>query len=348
MTVEARPSAREIVVLDLLGLTVALLLIAWTFLVAHLTGGLAGPVAGLLLGCVLAYGVGRISGSVAPSLVPISVVVSASALALLSHGDVMSPNPLGGPFGYVNAKAAFFVQATFAALMLASVSKLAGARAVGFAAAAAFALVPIVSHSWTAAVQVLTLPILTLVIFRAKGARLAIVGCAALFILALLVTTTLGVSYRNSERSGLTGLLVRNTVSERRLELWSDAIHLMMSHPTTGVGPGRFQAVSRVARSDPDARWAHNELLQMGAETGVVGLLLTLTLLLWLFVRIWTEANASSWLAALGAGALAAIGIHACVDYVFHFPSVAIVAAALVGSATGTSRRHLRLWVPFI
>ena len=36
---------------------------------------------------------------------------------------------------------------------------------------------------------------------------------------------------------------------------------------------------------------------------------------------------------ALGAAALAALVIHACVDYVLHFPAVPLAAAALVGTA---------------
>jgi O-antigen ligase len=345
-TVRSFSSPRGNVVLDLIGLAVAVALIAWTFLVARVSGGVAEPIAGLVGGCVFAYALGRILGSVGASLVPILVIVPSLVVVSLSLGDVVSSSPLSGPFGYVNAKAAFSVQAAFAALMLASVARRASVRAFAFAAAIAFALVPISSHAWTAAAELFLLPVLTFVLFRARGARQAILGCAGGFVLVLLATIALGASHSDSGRSGFTGALIRDTVSERRLTLWNEAIDLIVSHPSAGVGPGRFQVESRIARSDSDARWAHHEFLQMGAETGLVGLALLLSLFLWGFARLWAGAD-DSWLAALGAGALAALGIHACVDYVLHFPAIVLGAAALVGSATGASRDHIDAWGPF-
>ena len=335
-----RPSARTNAILDVVGLSIAAGLIGWIFVAASASGGAPGAATALVLGCALAYILGRILGSVGPTITPTLVVVSALVLASVSIDETLSATPLGGPFGYVNAKAAFFVQAVFASLMLAVLTKAIGVRALAVAAAIAFALVPFVSHSWSAALVVLSLPIIAVVLSR-SGARIAIVGCVSVFILVFLITAILGGSYSaSSDRSGPIAVLAHDTLTERRLELWNEALDLMISHPVTGVGPDRFQAVSEIAQSDSDARWAHNEFFQVGAEAGIVGLVLLLSLYLWPFARLWTEAGKPS-LTALAAGSLAALGVHACLDYVAHFPAIPLVAAALTGSATASAGARL-------
>lgn len=64
-----------------------------------------------------------------------------------------------------------------------------------------------------------------------------------------------------------------------RLSIWKAGIGLMLTHPVTGVGLGRFPeavGLDRERRGLASARWqtAHNSLIQIGAEVGVVGLLL--------------------------------------------------------------------------
>lgn len=348
--VSAHPasSARLKRILDLIGLTLAIVLTAWTVLSAQIAGGGAGPIAGLVVACVVVHAIARILGSGHPSIVPTLVVLSAFVIASASLGDTFSREPLSGPFGYVNAKAAYFVLAVFAALMLAAAGKAGGVRAIAGASAVAFALVPIWSRAWTGTLVVLALPVLAFILFRIGGARHAILGCVAAFLLVFLATTTLGAIYPGSDRSGSGQVLVRGTVSERRLMLWNEAIRMMMSHPSTGVGPGRFQTESTIAQYDSDARWAHHEFLQMGAEAGLIGLALVLLVFVWGFAGLWAASD-DSWMAVLGAGTLAALGIQACMDYVLHFPAIPLVAAALTGSATGASRHDPGVrWLPTI
>jgi O-antigen ligase len=126
------------------------------------------------------------------------------------------------------------------------------------------------------------------------------------------------------------------TLTERRVALWHDAVVLMGDHPLSGVGPGRFELTSPTALADADTRQAHNEFLQQGAETGVLGFLLLTALFLWGFVRLMVKRRPDI-TTALAAASLAALGIHASVDYILHFPAIPAVAAALVGSATAKS-----------
>lgn len=64
-----------------------------------------------------------------------------------------------------------------------------------------------------------------------------------------------------------------------RVAIWKTGLWLMFSRPLTGVGMNRFsEGVGRYreARNLESAKWqaAHNSLLQIGAETGVLGLIL--------------------------------------------------------------------------
>jgi hypothetical protein len=60
-------------------------------------------------------------------------------------------------------------------------------------------------------------------------------------------------------------------------------------------------------------------------------LLLLAGLFAWGFARLGL-LGAPDAPAIVAAGALAALGIHACVDYVLHFPALPLAAAALFGA----------------
>jgi hypothetical protein len=120
------------------------------------------------------------------------------------------------------------------------------------------------------------------------------------------------------------------TLDQRRVRLWSEAAGLMEAHPWLGVGPGRFDEESPTAGSDPDARWAHQEFLHQGAETGMLGFILLLLIFVWALARIWTTSPPSP-LAVPVAFAVAALATLASFDYVLHFPVIALSGAALAG-----------------
>ncbi len=73
-----------------------------------------------------------------------------------------------------------------------------------------------------------------------------------------------------------------------RLQIWGRGIGYMLQHPLLGVGPGNFQTaegtLSPLAERQQfgvGVRWnaAHNTYIQVGAETGVIGLLLILAMI---------------------------------------------------------------------
>lgn len=322
--------------LDLVGLILAIALIGWTYLVAGSLGGSAGPFAALVLASTAALVIGRLTASVHRWLVP-AVVIAVAAVEAMSTPDVLSSAPLSQPFGYSNAKGAFFVQASIAGLMLVATVPGFPLKVLGLVAAIAFGVVPFAVESLTAAGLVL-LPILVLGIFTTARGRVAVVSCGVLFIVVLSITIILGSTYSGRDRSNLVDRIVDSTLSERRAALWNEALVMMRENPIAGVGVGGFQVLSPTARLDRDARWAHNSFLQQGAETGLMGLILLLLLFVWGFVSLWAPRTPDA-LGILGAVALAALGIHASVDYVLHFPPVPLTAAILVGAAGATSAR---------
>jgi len=61
---------------------------------------------------------------------------------------------------------------------------------------------------------------------------------------------------------------------EARTQLLKDSLRLMVQHPIFGIGPGMFPAVTG------EWRVAHNTYTELGAETGVLGLILFVALLI--------------------------------------------------------------------
>ena len=73
-----------------------------------------------------------------------------------------------------------------------------------------------------------------------------------------------------------------------RLQIWGRGIGYMLQHPLLGIGPGNFQTAEGTLSPLADrqqfgvgVRWnaAHNTYIQVGAETGVIGLLLFLVMI---------------------------------------------------------------------
>ena len=231
-----------------------------------------------------------------------------------ASGPLVGGGPLDGPFGYRNATGAFCVLATIAALMVAAAVPRWWMRIPAILAAVPFAIVAAVDSA-AAGLSLLVIAVALIGLFGPLGVRVSIVALATLFAVAFAGTIVLGAGYR----PGANNIVVR-ALTERRLVLWHEALQIIEEHPG-GVGPDRFSEVSPTARQDRDARWAHNEFLQQGVELGLAGLAILLLIVLWGFARLWVHPSPDM-VVAFGAAALAALCIHACVDYVLHFPAV--------------------------
>ncbi|MGH2554328.1 MAG: O-antigen ligase family protein [Actinomycetota bacterium] len=323
---------REATLLDLVGAGLFAGAVAWMTLASSASGGSAAPGIQLLVACGLVIVIVKMIGVQGRVVVPAAVLLIAVVIAAQSKTSILSTAPLSGPLEYINADGAFYAQAAIAGLMLAAATTSWPLRLVGGAGAGFFAVLPFAIHAEAAAWLVVILPaaaLLAAVTRGGKGARAAVVFCGALLIGSMALTIALGAGYRPGSQPNTVQRAAIRAVDENRLELWHDAFTIMQNHPGVGVGAGRYQVVSPIASQDPDYRWAHNEFLQQGAEGGVTGLLLLALIFVWGVLRLWVVRSPDA-VTALGAAALAALGIHATIDYVIHFPAIPIVAASLV------------------
>lgn len=73
-----------------------------------------------------------------------------------------------------------------------------------------------------------------------------------------------------------------------RFQLWDAAIHMFMSKPLTGVGFGNFRTeISSIAPSLSFWAFPHNVYLTILSETGLVGIILWLILIIGVLHRYW-------------------------------------------------------------
>ena len=126
--------------------------------------------------------------------------------------------------------------------------------------------------------------------------------------------------------------------------LWHDTLDLARAFPVLGSGFGTFAAIYPKFRS-PEVRYfnahAHNDLLQFAAEGGAIGLLLLLALLASLGRRLFAALRGEYGALAIGAAVGLSAGLlHALIDFNFHIPANAAVAAVLAGSLWGLRSKH--------
>lgn len=316
---------RRVLVCDLVGLGLFLVGAGWSFAAAALDGrGTPVPVALVWLACLGAVVAGLFLSGLGRWLPPL-VVAAGGVVFALRHVDSLG-DTLFGPLGYSNASGELFVLCALAGLM-AAVAAPGGwgwiVRVPAGLASAGFAVLVVMSGS-SAALVVLVLVLLAapaVAFGRTRAVRVVIACYGAVVVLALVATAVLGLTRAATP--------VDRYLSANRPGLWHEAIRMIGDEPLAGVGPGRFFAESAI--HDTDLAWAHNGFLQQGAEQGVPGLLLVVAVFAWGFVRLGVRPGADR-AAACAAAALCALGVHASVDYVLHFPALPLVAAFLVGA----------------
>ena len=315
------PGAR----LDVTGILLVIATVAW-FLLAPGGSGAVEAIGTLALvagGYVMGFGAARL---VWP-LLPAALVVIVAGVALEGLTDPR------GPLGYGNANGIYFALAAVAALMLWTRAPRHLFGLVALFLALTFGLIPLTTDA-RASAAMFVLAAVAGVVGLLGRARTVLVASAGAFLVILTATIVLGTMYSGgSTRIG-------EALTERRLQLWHEALAIVAEHPLAGAGFGSFEELSATARSDRDARWAHNEFLQVGAEAGVPGLLLLIGLFVWGFARLSVEP--ASVRNALAGVALAATGIAASVDYVLHFAAVPLSAAVLLGAGVAPERKPRR------
>jgi O-antigen ligase len=124
-----------------------------------------------------------------------------------------------------------------------------------------------------------------------------------------------------------------------RIELWSAAWSMFASSPIPGVGPGAWPSLRALTPISDDnlavLATSHNSVLQVLAETGVIGGLAAAWLVVAICRLAWRAIaqapNADERVTALVASAsLVAAGVHSVVDMQFHLPAIVLLVLHLV------------------
>lgn len=131
-----------------------------------------------------------------------------------------------------------------------------------------------------------------------------------------------------------------------RIEVWKDTVRMVSDHPWTGAGLGTFGVAYPAYKTLPDPVFyehAHNDYVQLLAETGGAGFALALGILgmiLGLIIAGWRRRR-NLWAKGLLTGVstgIAAILIHGLTDFNFHIPANAVLFVVLIGLAWNLSR----------
>jgi O-antigen ligase len=123
--------------------------------------------------------------------------------------------------------------------------------------------------------------------------------------------------------------------SPDRTRAFDAAIRLARDHPVTGVGPGRVDLTwSASVRGLPGQfhlRYAHNEYVQVLAETGVVGFVILCFGVGATGIAVWRSRRKPGAVAAAGClAAVVALAVHSATDYLWHIPIIPLLGAVLV------------------
>jgi O-antigen ligase len=129
-----------------------------------------------------------------------------------------------------------------------------------------------------------------------------------------------------------------------RLRVWLDSLEMIAAYPAAGSGYGTFAAAYPLHRS-PEVRLyyahAHNDLIQVVVEGGLVGAAALLLLLVPVGRAVGAGIRGTKGTLGVGfAAGLAAMLLHGLVDFNFHIPANAAVAAIVAGALMGLPCRR--------
>lgn len=271
---------------------------------------------------VLGVVVGRRLVRADPGPVAVGLV---GIVAYVTLDVVVRGGPAGGPLGYANSNAALIVQ-LMALTGLMAVNARGGRRRL-LLAGTLLAVVALVATECRAA-MIVSVPLLAAIwVAVARGVRrrwwpvtlgaVAVVGSAAAVILGA------------GSRSWLP--IATYGLSPARHVLWRDALTLWSHNPVIGSGLGSFRRFSALAEN-PDLAMAHCSILQIGAETGLIGVGLFAAILAVGFALV---TQSSSTVTLLATAAWTAVAVHSFVDHMLEFPAVVLAAGAVTGWASG-------------
>ncbi|GAA2168145.1 O-antigen ligase-like membrane protein [Humibacillus xanthopallidus] len=319
------------------------LLVAWILWAAICAGAGGQPLAltSPYVAAPVGLGVGVAAGSFVATrssapVVPLALMTLTGALIV---GVMWTDGPAKNPLGYANANAALAVQ-LIGLSGLALLSQV-GKRRILLALSAIGAFAVIVINSSRAGI-VVAIPLLVVVAVSAwrptRRQRVAVIaGMAGLAVSTLAAAVIVSLAARDEWPNWAT-----TAFDSARRSLWHDAWQIWSTHLVFGVGPGNFERLSALGH-DSDTAAAHSSVLQVGAETGTVGVvLLGLTVVAGL---LWAGRGRPAY-AVVGAAAWTALLVHSLVDHLVDFPAIVVAGGMVIGWAGATTRESEELDIP--
>ncbi len=185
--------------------------------------------------------------------------------------------------------------------------------------------------------------VLGLLIWLRRGMRRSLAAAAAVVVLAAGVVAWLGVGRALERFTSLQKLEVSET---RRASMVKDSWRIFLDHPVRGTGLGTLPVVYPRYETMYDgkvANHAHNDYVELLAETGIIGGACFAVFLFLLLRGAWRELrvtlNPQDLALRLGAlVACAGLLVHSLVDFNLHIPANALLFALLAVLACGGPR----------
>ena len=177
---------------------------------------------------------------------------------------------------------------------------------------------------------------------KSQGKAVAIFAA----ITVIIFTSFLFFSHTALERSlSIFGDPVIDYSSYERLEIWKASFAMLREHLFTGTGLGTFYLYYPAHRPLGDTssmgHWAHFDALQFGVECGVLAMVLFYVVIAaWLVrgIKAWPDKERRMQIAGCMA-ALAALVLHAHIEFQFYIISILIIAAVLMAQLYTLSTR---------
>lgn len=312
---------------DKLGLGVVLVWLAWSITAALLSGRGMPPTSPYVVSPLVAM-LGVVVGRrlATPDIRHEVTRGLLILVAIVALGQQLVGGPGGGPVGYTNADAALAIQVTALAALAAVGSDRTDRRLlIATTLLAAWTGIATLSRAGVGLLVPLLIAFGIALVHRVRHRWWPVAAGAASIVLAA---------------AGLLALASRDdwpTVAhvafdEARKALWSDAFTLWRESPIIGSGPGSFRGFSPLAQ-DPDLATAHSSILQVGAETGLIGVVLFAALVAVGFLLIIKGCASATLVASV---AWSALVLHSFIDHLLEFQAVVLVAGAVVGWASAT------------
>lgn len=160
--------------------------------------------------------------------------------------------------------------------------------------------------------------------------------------LALAIILAAGAAAENSGGELESRWLGTSTV-QQRVFYWQTGLDIWSRNWVAGAGPGAFEVFYPQYRRPgaQETAYAHNWIVQWGAEAGLAGLILAgiwLGGVLWLGATWWRTSTRMPAERSLAAGVLAACGValaHGLVEFTLSYREIYLDACLLFGLAAG-------------